>query len=138
MPSATSPSFTSAKPSTASANISSETTSSWRPSFTGLSRKCFRLCRIAVDGGHVSQERVEPALLGARVETFEDAARALEPAVGDRALAAEDQVVVGDPECEHRRALHVSLPTAEPVRALARVDACGHVLDPPCSPAQPL
>jgi hypothetical protein len=53
-------------------------------------------------------------------------------------LAAQDQVVVGDPEREHRRAPHVSLPAAEKEGALARLQAGGDVLDPPRGPAQPL
>ena len=48
-------------------------------------------------------------MLGAGVEPVEDTGRALEPAVGDRALAAEDEMIVGEPEREHRRAPHVSL-----------------------------
>jgi hypothetical protein len=97
-----------------------------------------RLCRIAVNGGDIAQERIEPAVLGAGLESFEDAGRALEPAIGNRTFAAQDEVVVGDPEREHRRAPHVSLPAAEKEGALARLQAGGDVLDPPRRPAQAL
>src|SRR5918992_20361 len=47
-------------------------------------------------------------------------------------------MIVRQPICEHPAPPQVSLLTAEQVRALARLEAGGHVLDPPCSPAQPL
>ena len=97
---------------------------------------CPRL--IALRHRHVAQQRIEPAVLGTGLEPLEDAGRALEPAVGDRALAAKDQVIVGEPDRQHRRPPHVSLLAAEPVGALARLEAGGHVLDPPRGPAQAL
>src|SRR4029453_3895391 len=93
--------------------------------------------RVALDHGHVSPGRIEPTVLRAGLESVKEAGGTLEPAVGDRALAAQDEIVVAEPDGEHRRTLHVSLPPAEPVGALARLDAGGHVLDPPPSPAQP-
>src|SRR4029453_11856694 len=94
--------------------------------------------RVALDHGHVSPGRIEPTVLRAGLESVKEAGGTLEPAVGDRALAAQDEIVVAEPDGEHRRTLHVSLPPAEPVGALARLDAGGHVLDPPRSPTQAL
>ena len=77
-------------------------------------------------------------MLRAELDPLEEAGRALEPAAGDRALAAKDEVIVGEPDRQHRRPPRVSLPAAEPVGALARLEAGGHVLDPPRGPAQAL
>ena len=43
-------------------------------------------------------------MLRAGLEPFQEAGRALEPTVGDRALATQDEVIVAEPDREHRRA----------------------------------
>ena len=138
MPSATSPSFTSARPSTATREHLEGNDVELLPELARLDRELLCFLQITVDGGYVSEQRIEPAVLGAGVQPVEDAGRALEPAVRDRALAAEDQVVVADPEREHRRAPQVTFPAAEAERTLSCLEAGRHVLDPPGGPAQPL
>jgi hypothetical protein len=107
------------------------------PQLACADRKLSRRSRVPVGDGHVPEQRIEPAVLGAVVEPLEDAGRSLEPAVGDRALTAEDQVVVSNPEREQCRAPPVSLTVAQAEGALARVDARRDVLDPPGGPAEP-
>ena len=93
---------------------------------------------VALDHRHVPHERIEPTVLRAGLEPFKEAGRALEPAVGDRALATQDEIVVAEPDREHRRTPQLPLAAAEPVGALPGLHAGGHVLDPPRGPAQAL
>ena len=106
--------------------------------FARLAREPLRQRRVALAERGVRLEDGEPAVLGDRLEVFQQPRGPLRPASGDGVLAAELEVVVAEPECEPRRAAQVAGLAVAAVRALAQVEAGLDVVDPPGGPAEPL
>ena len=80
----------------------------------------------------------EPTVLGRRPQILEDAGGAPEPAVGHGRCTPELDVGVPQPQRHPGRAARVTRLPVHPVRALAGIQARGHVLEPPIGPAHPL
>ncbi len=98
---------------------------------------CVRLRRRAVAGGLRALE-LDPAVLGARPQPFQEALGAREPAARRRRVLSGDAVLAGDEVGGRGRAPHIAAPAVGDVRALARVAGQERVAQPEGGGAQPV
>src|SRR5512147_366998 len=95
--------------------------------------------RILADHqAQVALPELEPALLGDRRETFEQAVRTLVPAPGHGGLAAKLEVVFRQGHRNPARPPAVAAASIEAIGVLSRIEDRGVVIEPPGSHAEPL
>ncbi len=108
------------------------------PKLGRLSTKLLRLRTVPADIGDVALVEGKPAVVGAGVQRLEHAPRPAKPAAGHGNGAVEVEVVGREPRSHAGRAFLISSLPVKTVSALARLEHCLRIIEPPRRPAETL